>query len=359
MLDPKKLRHRRNPPGTGGGAGAAGAAGGDTVLPLHKPPPDSSSSIQLSLSTSPTVTAKSIAESATTAASNFIFPIFKKRVKKRKNFGGIGMSTTTTNVTTSTSSSSLNVMSGAAPSVDKYNKAIKRKRKRDTIRKFMKTCLSGVGATLVWGSLSVLLLPTAWFQVDYHHQVQHAATEIYQQVHRRGRIRGTNSNSNKMKQALHNNNNNNNHNNNNNNFIPGANTKLDDSRLAHQLNYDALNHKVGPQDRQYGQNYNPDQQRQNHHRHEKPGRRNHNRPRIQQEEDDNMEPIICPDGTTGFINDNYCDCIDDGSDETLTGACSHILVGQAKFICDDGETHIFTSRIKDGITDCHDGTDEL
>ena len=355
MLDPKKLRHRRNPPGTGGGGG------GETLLPLHKKgaPPPEGSSIQLSSSTSPTMSSKSISEAATTfAASNFIFPIFKKRVKKKQTFGRSGISSTTTNTNTSntttksTSSSSLNVMSGAAPAVDKYNKAIKRKRKRDTIRKFMKTCLSGVGATLVWGSLSVLLLPTAWFQVDYHHQVQHAGTEIYQQVHRRGRIRGTNSNKNRQ-QASYNNNRNNNQN--NNNFIPGATTKLDvNNNRAHQLNYDVLNHKVGPQDRQHGQQY-PKQRHDSNRQHH----RQRHKHIIQQEEDDNMEPIICPDGTTGFVNDNYCDCVDDGSDETTTNACSHVLVGQAKFVCDDGETHIFTSRIKDGITDCHDGTDEL
>ena len=58
----------------------------------------------------------------------------------------------------------------------------------------------------------------------------------------------------------------------------------------------------------------------------------------------------------------------DGSDEPHTSACSHWLVGQQKFACNnnnnnngmsvDGRNHdgsmtyVFTSRVKDGIVDC-------
>ena len=59
-----------------------------------------------------------------------------------------------------------------------------------------------------------------------------------------------------------------------------------------------------------------------------------------------------------IINDNYCD-LSDGSDEYLTSACSNILVGKAIFICDQGKTHLFTSRVGDGMRDCRDGSDEV
>lgn len=67
--------------------------------------------------------------------------------------------------------------------------------------------------------------------------------------------------------------------------------------------------------------------------------------------------VTCPDGTTGYLNDNYCDC-SDGSDESATSACSHILVQKKIFKCADGKGAIFASRVQDGIQDCADGSDE-
>jgi len=68
--------------------------------------------------------------------------------------------------------------------------------------------------------------------------------------------------------------------------------------------------------------------------------------------------IICPDGTKGIWNDDYCDC-SDGSDEPQTSACSHILVRTMSFACTDGLSFTYPSRVKDGIVDCADGSDEI
>jgi protein kinase C substrate 80K-H len=63
----------------------------------------------------------------------------------------------------------------------------------------------------------------------------------------------------------------------------------------------------------------------------------------------------------GVLNDDYCDC-QDGSDEPLTSACSHLLVNNRTFSCPSivsGKTiKLFPSRIRDGIVDCSDGSDE-
>lgn len=60
----------------------------------------------------------------------------------------------------------------------------------------------------------------------------------------------------------------------------------------------------------------------------------------------------------GLLNDDYCDC-PDGSDETLTSACSHLTVGKHTFACNDEDnTMIFASTVGDGIVDCPNGSDE-
>jgi hypothetical protein len=69
------------------------------------------------------------------------------------------------------------------------------------------------------------------------------------------------------------------------------------------------------------------------------------------------ETVICSDGSSGFLNDDYCDCLD-GSDEPRTSACSHLRVQSSNFDCGDGILFIFASRVHDGIIDCPNGSDE-
>ena len=64
----------------------------------------------------------------------------------------------------------------------KGNRKRRRKNHRQLLGRCVKTCLSGVLAAVVWASLSFMLLPLKWVQVDYHHQVQQAAAHLWQRV---------------------------------------------------------------------------------------------------------------------------------------------------------------------------------
>lgn len=50
------------------------------------------------------------------------------------------------------------------------------------------------------------------------------------------------------------------------------------------------------------------------------------------------------------VNDDYCDCPNNGADEPGTAACS----GGAStgFWCPEDRTHVLSSRVNDGVCDC-------
>jgi protein kinase C substrate 80K-H len=56
------------------------------------------------------------------------------------------------------------------------------------------------------------------------------------------------------------------------------------------------------------------------------------------------------------LDDDFCDCEVDGSDEPSTAACSHVAVGT--FACLAGGQRVPLSVVGDGVCDCCDGSDE-
>ncbi len=60
------------------------------------------------------------------------------------------------------------------------------------------------------------------------------------------------------------------------------------------------------------------------------------------------------------INDDFCDCPENGFDEPGTSACSGLMnESEPTFYCGIGKpTYIFNSKVDDGICDCCNGNDE-
>ena len=94
---------------------------------------------------------------------------------------------------------------------------------------------------------------------------------------------------------------------------------------------------------------------------------NKQNPSVALKDRNKYETITCKDGTIGYVNDNYCDCTEEGEDETLTSACSNVRIQRTAITCqsatdtngqDTSIIVIYPSRINDGIRDCLDGSDE-
>lgn len=170
-------------------------------------------------------------------------------------------------------------------------------------------------AAIISATLSVGLLPFAWTQVDYHHQFQHEVQYVFQQL-------------------------------------------VENRRNYHSVidNYhpDGRSRKKRNDSIQFEDTKSEIEQR-----------KNLRIPLTLSSGSKKPEVINCSDGSSGFKNDDYCDCPLDGWDEPDTSACSNVLVQKDKFMCGRREnksngkiTWIYASRVNDGIIDCPDGSDE-
>ena len=82
------------------------------------------------------------------------------------------------------------------------------------------------------------------------------------------------------------------------------------------------------------------------------------------DDDDDEKKFACNDGKTIIdftkVNDNFCDCREDGSDEPGTNACSHAIHSHGFYCQNLGSTArlIKSSFVNDNVCDCCDGSDE-
>ena len=80
-------------------------------------------------------------------------------------------------------------------------------------------------------------------------------------------------------------------------------------------------------------------------------------------DDDDEKKFACNDGKTIIdftkVNDNFCDCREDGSDEPGTNACSHAINSHGFYCQNLGSTAklIKSSFVNDNVCDCCDGSD--